>query len=177
MCVWRGLRPGGPQLPSGSAFRSPPGCAGQKTCRTAPDSADRLLCSSPGALSFAGHGVGEGARAKREWAIRLVPIGCSILSVWLLWDSRRQCDRNKSAAALPVALFATLPMELHYGELGDYEPCLVMWMLAALLCLRNWEVRTRRPGSILGRPSVVSARSGQTHPGICSPSSSRFRFS
>jgi hypothetical protein len=40
-------------------------------------------------------------------------------------------------------------MELHYGDLVDYEPCLVMWMLAALVCLRNSDVRPRRRWTIL----------------------------
>src|ERR1044071_7853917 len=46
---------------------------------------------------------------------------------------------SKRAAAFAVAVFTTLPMELHYGDLVDFEPCLVMWMLAALICLRHWK--------------------------------------
>jgi hypothetical protein len=34
-------------------------------------------------------------------------------------------------------------MELHYGDLVDFEPFLVMWMLAALFCLRRWQVRRK----------------------------------
>jgi 4-amino-4-deoxy-L-arabinose transferase-like glycosyltransferase len=75
-----------------------------------------------------------------EWAAKLVPISCSLLSAMLLW--LLVCDAiGKRAAALVVALFVTLPMELHYGDMVDYEPCLVMWMLATLVCLRYWEVR------------------------------------
>jgi hypothetical protein len=85
---------------------------------------------------------------EKEWAIKLVPIGCSILSAWLLWLLVGDAI-NRRAAAFAVAVFATLPMELHYGDLVDYEPCLVMWMLAALVCLRNWEVRGGRRWMIL----------------------------
>jgi len=88
------------------------------------------------------------ALGEKEWAIKLVPIGCSILSAWLLWLLVGDAI-NKRAAAFAVAFFATLPMELHYGELVDYEPCLVMWMLAALVCLRNWDVREGRRWTIL----------------------------
>ncbi len=89
-----------------------------------------------------------GVLGEKEWAIKLVPIGCSILSAWLLWLLVGDAI-NKRAAAFAVAFFATLPMELHYGELVDYEPCLVMWMLAALVCLRKWEVRGGRRWTIL----------------------------
>jgi 4-amino-4-deoxy-L-arabinose transferase-like glycosyltransferase len=80
---------------------------------------------------------------EKEWAIKLVPICCSILSAWFLWLLASDAI-NRRAAAFAVAFFVTLPMELHYGDLVDYEPCLVMWMLAALVCVRNWEVRRRR---------------------------------
>jgi 4-amino-4-deoxy-L-arabinose transferase-like glycosyltransferase len=88
------------------------------------------------------------ALGEKEWAVKLVPIGCSILSAWFLWILVGAAI-NKRAAAFVVVFFATLPMELHYGELVDYEPCLVMWMLAALVCLRNREVRPRRHWTIL----------------------------
>ncbi len=88
------------------------------------------------------------ALGEKEWAIKLVPIGCSILSAWFLWLLVGDAI-NKRAAAFAVAIFATLPMELHYGDLVDYEPCLVVWMLAALVCLRNREVRPRRRWVIL----------------------------
>jgi len=75
-----------------------------------------------------------------EWAVKLVPILCSLLSAMFLW--LLVCDAiARRAGALVVALFATLPMELHYGDMVDFAPCLVMWMLAALVCLRYWDVR------------------------------------
>ncbi len=83
------------------------------------------------------------ALGEKEWAVKLVPICCSILSAWFLWCLVSDAI-GKRAAALVTAFFVTLPMELHYGDLVDYEPSLVMWMLAALVCLRNWEIRRRR---------------------------------
>lgn len=83
------------------------------------------------------------ALGEKEWVVRLVSIFSSILSAVLLWFLVAETI-NKRAAAFVVVFFATLPMELHYGDLVDYEPPLVMWMLAALVCLRRWE--TRREG-------------------------------
>jgi hypothetical protein len=79
------------------------------------------------------------AFGETEWTVKLVPIVCSLLSAILLW--LLVCDAiARRAAALVVALFATLPMELHYGGMVDFAPCLVMWMLATLVCLRYWDV-------------------------------------
>ena len=73
-----------------------------------------------------------------EWAARLVPIASSLASVLLLWLLVADALGFR-AATLAAAIFATLPMELHYGDMVDFEPCLLMWMLAALACLRRWE--------------------------------------
>jgi 4-amino-4-deoxy-L-arabinose transferase-like glycosyltransferase len=84
------------------------------------------------------------ALGEKEWTVRLVSIVCSILSAFFLW-SLVQNVMGKRAAAFVLAVFVTLPMELHYGDLVDYEPFLVMWMLAALICLRHWRLeRTMR---------------------------------
>ena len=77
-----------------------------------------------------------------EWAVKLVPVGCSLLSLILLWLLVRETI-GKRAAALTAAFFATMPMELHYGDMVDFEPCLVMWMLATLYCLRQWKVQIK----------------------------------
>jgi hypothetical protein len=71
--------------------------------------------------------------------VKLVSIICSILSAILLWRLVLNAIGPRGAAFV-VAVFVTLPMELHYGDLVDYEPCLVMWMLAALNCIRNWDL-------------------------------------
>ena len=77
-----------------------------------------------------------------EWVARLVPVVCSLASVALLWLLVRSV-LGRRAAALSALFFVTLPMELHYGDMVDFEPCLLMCMLAALVCLRYWDV-TRR---------------------------------
>jgi len=84
----------------------------------------------------------------KEWATKLVPILCSLASAALLWFLVSDTV-GRRAAALVVAFFATLPMELHYGDMVDFEPCLVLWMLAALVCVRVWETRQHRQWAIL----------------------------
>ena len=74
-----------------------------------------------------------------EWVARLVPITASLASVLLIWTLMRSI-LGRRAAALSTAFFVTLPMELHYGDMVDFEPCLVMCMLAALVCLRQWDL-------------------------------------
>jgi len=73
-----------------------------------------------------------------EWSARLVPVTCSLLSMVLLWLLISDTV-NRRAAFLTAAFFAALPMELHYGDMVDFEPCLVMLMLAALVFLRAWQ--------------------------------------
>src|SRR5436190_8241666 len=56
---------------------------------------------------------------EKEWAVKTVSILASILSaffLWLLVDGAM----GKRAATFVVAMFVTLPMELHYGDLVDY---------------------------------------------------------
>lgn len=89
------------------------------------------------------------ALGEHEWSVRLVPIVCSIVSAFFLWLLVHDA-MSKRAAALVLAVFVTLPMELHYGDLVDYEPCLVMLMLAALVCLRRWQVERAARWQVLG---------------------------
>ena len=89
-----------------------------------------------------------------EWAARLVPVKCSLLSVVLLWLLVRSAV-NARAATLAAAFFATLPMELHYGDMVDFEPCLLMCMLAVLLCLRYWCVTGRLRWAVLAAVGVM----------------------
>ncbi|MEI8341583.1 MAG: glycosyltransferase family 39 protein [Verrucomicrobiota bacterium] len=79
---------------------------------------------------------------EREWAVKLIPIACSLLSLTFLWLLVRD-TAGRRAAALTAAFFATMPMELHYGDMVDFEPCLVMWMLAALWSLRRWDTENK----------------------------------
>jgi 4-amino-4-deoxy-L-arabinose transferase-like glycosyltransferase len=70
-----------------------------------------------------------------EWAARIVPLLCSTISVILVWLLARSCAGVR-AATFSVAVFVTLPMELHYGQMVNFEPCTLMLMLAALLSVR-----------------------------------------
>jgi 4-amino-4-deoxy-L-arabinose transferase-like glycosyltransferase len=72
---------------------------------------------------------------EHEWVARLVPVGCSLASAVFLWLLVRSCAGAR-AATLSAAVFASLPMQLTYGSMVNFEPCVLMLMLAALLCLR-----------------------------------------
>lgn len=85
---------------------------------------------------------------EKEWAAKLVPIFCSLASALLLWFLVRHTIGAR-AAALVAAFFSTLPMELHYGDMVDFEPCLLFWMLAALICLRLWDRRQTKRWAVL----------------------------
>jgi len=76
---------------------------------------------------------------EHEWVARLLPIGCSLASVILLWLLVRSCVGSR-AATLSAAVFAFLPMELRYGQMVNFEPCVLMLILGALLCLRYWDL-------------------------------------
>jgi 4-amino-4-deoxy-L-arabinose transferase-like glycosyltransferase len=93
---------------------------------------------------------------EKEWAVKWVPILCSIVSALLLWFLIEEA-MGKRPAAFVVAFFVTLPMELHYGDLVDFEPCLVMWMLAALIFLRQWDVRRNVRWALLAALCCVGA--------------------
>jgi LmbE family N-acetylglucosaminyl deacetylase len=76
---------------------------------------------------------------ENEWVARLFPIGCSLASAILLWLLVRSCAGDRTAT-LSAAVFACMPMELRYGKMVNFEPCVLMLILGALLCLRYWMV-------------------------------------
>ena len=76
---------------------------------------------------------------EHEWAARLLPIGCSLATVVLLWVLVRSCAGTR-IATLAAAIFACLPMELRYGRMVNFEPVVLMLIIGALLCLRYWRV-------------------------------------
>jgi 4-amino-4-deoxy-L-arabinose transferase-like glycosyltransferase len=76
---------------------------------------------------------------EHEWVARLLPIGCSLTSAFLLWLLVRSCAGGR-AATLGMAVFSCLPMELRYGQMVNFEPCVLMLILGALLCLRYWDL-------------------------------------
>jgi len=73
-----------------------------------------------------------------EWAARLVPVLASLVSVIVLWFLVRGAAGPR-AATLGAAVFAAVPMELHYGDMVDFEPVLTLWMISLLACLWQWE--------------------------------------
>jgi 4-amino-4-deoxy-L-arabinose transferase-like glycosyltransferase len=78
-----------------------------------------------------------------EWSTRLVPVLASLASVLVLWLLLRRAVGLR-AATLGAAVFAAVPMELHYGDMVDFEPVLTLWMLALLACIWRWEHGSRR---------------------------------
>lgn len=72
---------------------------------------------------------------EHEWVARLVPVGCSLASAVFLWLLVRSCVGARSAT-LAAAVFASLPMQLTYGSMVNFEPCVLMLVLGAFLCLR-----------------------------------------
>ena len=83
-----------------------------------------------------------GLLGESEWAAKLVPIACTLLSVIFLWLLVRDLA-GRRAGTLVALIFATLPMQLHYGDMVDFEAPLLMLMLATLLSLQYWRTTGR----------------------------------
>jgi 4-amino-4-deoxy-L-arabinose transferase-like glycosyltransferase len=75
---------------------------------------------------------------EHEWVARLIPSIASLGSAALLWLLVKDC-LGPRAATLAAALFASMPMELHYGQMVNFEPCVLAALLAGLLGQRHWE--------------------------------------
>lgn len=79
-----------------------------------------------------------------ETVARLLPISFSLTGVTLLWLLVKQCAGERTAAFAAIA-FASMPMELVYGRMVNFEPVVLVWMLAAMLSLRRWEASGSTP--------------------------------
>ena len=79
---------------------------------------------------------------EHEWVARLVPVTCSLASAVFLWLLVRSCAGAR-AATLSAAIFACLPMQLRYGAMVNFESCVLMLRLGALVCLRWYQVPGR----------------------------------
>src|SRR4051812_26382015 len=90
---------------------------------------------------------------EHEWVARLVPIGCSLTGLVFFWLLVRSCGGVR-LATLASAVFACLPMQLRYGAMVNFEPCVLMLILGALLCLRLHSV-TAEPGWKYGALAFV----------------------
>lgn len=76
-----------------------------------------------------------------EWAARCLPIFFSLLSAILLWLIV-SLYRGWREAAFVLAFFVAAPMELHYGQMVNFEAPELFFLLAALCCFHLWR---RRP--------------------------------
>ena len=93
---------------------------------------------------------------EHEWVARLLPVVCSLMSAILLWLLVKECAGPR-AATLATTLFASLPMELHYGSMVNFEPCTLMWMLLGMLGLRRWEMTGKSYWCVLMVSSLALA--------------------
>lgn len=112
-----------------------------------PIPAQNYYCHHPGLLALALTGLFH-VFGEHEWTARLLPILCSSASVVLLWLLVKSCA-GPGLATISSALFVFLPMELRWGQMVNFEPCTLPWMLAGFLGLRYWELTNRKPWKIL----------------------------
>ncbi|MGC3990203.1 MAG: glycosyltransferase family 39 protein [Chthoniobacteraceae bacterium] len=83
---------------------------------------------------------------EHEWAARLVPIFCSLASLTFLWLIVAHAVGAR-AATFTGLVFAFMPMELHYGDVVNFEPCTMTPMLAALWGIQRWQATARLGGA------------------------------
>src|SRR5262245_28362411 len=65
-----------------------------------------------------------------EWAARLVPIACSLASLWLLMRITAS-TQGRPVAALAGVLYAVMPMAAFFGRMVDQEAVCLFFMLLA----------------------------------------------
>jgi hypothetical protein len=75
-----------------------------------------------------------------EWAARCLPILFSILTAGLLWWFVAFCNGWRCGAFV-LAFFVAAPMELHYGQMVNFEAPELFFLLAALCCFHLWRAR------------------------------------
>jgi len=93
---------------------------------------------------------------EKEWVARSLPVAASLISVVLLWLLVAE-SASPRAASFCALVFAAMPMELRYGEMVNFEALDLVWMLAALWCLRAWEKTARRRWWLLAVAALVLA--------------------
>ncbi len=75
-----------------------------------------------------------------EWAARCLPILFSLLTAALLWLFVSLCTGWRGATFV-LAFFVAAPMELHYGQMVNFEAPELFFLLAALCCFHLWQWR------------------------------------
>jgi len=83
---------------------------------------------------------------EHEWVARLVPIlaslGTAILVWWMVWSATGRAR----PATLVLAVLASLPMFLHYGQMVNHEPLALLAILGMLAGLHAWQTTGRPAG-------------------------------
>jgi 4-amino-4-deoxy-L-arabinose transferase-like glycosyltransferase len=74
-----------------------------------------------------------------EWAARSMPIFFSLLTAALLCLFVSLASSWREGAFV-LALFAAAPMELHYGQMVNFEAPELFFLLAALCCFHLWRL-------------------------------------
>jgi len=75
-----------------------------------------------------------------EWAARLLPILFSLLTGVLLWVFAFRSSGQR-LASFALAFFVAAPMELHYGQMVNFEAPELFLLLGALCCFHLWRER------------------------------------
>ena len=81
---------------------------------------------------------------EREWAARCLPILFSLVTAALLWVFVSRSFGYRGATFV-LAFFIAAPMELHYGQMVNFEAPELLFLLAALCFYHLW--RKGREGS------------------------------
>jgi hypothetical protein len=83
-----------------------------------------------------------------EWAARCLPIFFSLLTAVLLWLFASGAYGWRGGAFI-LAFFIAAPMEMHYGQMVNFEAPELFFLLAALCCFHLW-LRRRTAGGAGG---------------------------
>ena len=81
--------------------------------------------------------VDRSVLGESEWAARCLPIFFSLLTAALLWALVSRASGSR-AATFVLAFFVAAPMELHYGQMVNFEAPELFFLLAALCCFYLW---------------------------------------
>ena len=104
-----------------------------------PVPADMLYVHHPGLLAGMML-LDRGLLGESEWAARCLPVFFSLLTAALLW-----CFVSSSfgwrGGAFVLALYVAAPMELHYGQMVNFEAPELFFLLAGLCCFHLWRGR------------------------------------
>jgi hypothetical protein len=75
-----------------------------------------------------------------EWAARCLPILFSVLTAGLLCVFVAYCAGWREATFV-LAMYAAAPMELHYGQMVNFEAPELFFLLGGLCCFHLWQLQ------------------------------------